>query len=73
MTQTEILDEFKKLPRKQRLATFKKIAHFMQGEQEEKNNIAQKLENAAKKLLPDYLAGGDLTSFTTLDKEDFHV
>jgi len=33
----------------------------------------RKLPAAAKALLPDYAQGGNLTSFTDLDGEDFHA
>lgn len=73
MTQIEILEEFKKLPRDQQFATFEKMMHYIREESADRNDLTTKLERAAKMLLPDYTMGGDLTSFTALDSENFHV
>ena len=73
MTQIEILEEFKKLPRDQRFAALEKMLHFIHEELGDRNDLTQKLERAAKRLLPDYASGGGLTSFTSLDSDNFHV
>ncbi len=38
-----------------------------------RENRQQQLTAAAEALLPDYASGGELTSFTTLDSEDFRA
>jgi recombinational DNA repair protein RecR len=73
MTQIEIIEEFKKLPRDQRFDALEKMLHLIHEESGEKSDLAKKLERAAKMLLPDYAAGSELTNFTSLDSENFHV
>jgi len=73
MTQSEIIDEVKKLPPDQRFDTLEAILRLLRDEFRGKSEIKERMARAAKKLLPDYSAGGDLTSFTALDGEDFHV
>ena len=37
------------------------------------NDVKRQLTLAAETLLPDYSKGGELTEFTALDHEDFHI
>ncbi len=79
MTYVEILEELKKFPIPERLtlveATLRLIREDLQQTQrpliqpERKSQLAA----AAKALLPDYAAGGELTAFTALDSEDFYA
>jgi hypothetical protein len=79
MTQREIIEQLKKLAPAQRLAiveaTLRSIREELVPAQEPvaKSERGRKLAAAAKALLPDYAQGGDLTSFTALDSEDFHA
>ncbi len=83
MTKIEILEEIKKLTPAERivfieatlkmtredLRVYNKIEKQPQSKVERKRN----LHAAAKTLLPDYSTDNELTIFTTLDSEDFHV
>ncbi len=62
MTQTEIIEEFKKLPPDQRIGAIEVILRSLRDEFRGRNSIKEKMARAAKKLLPDYSAGGELTS-----------
>ncbi len=73
MTSTEIINEFKKLPPDQRIDTLEAALRSLRDEFRSRNDIKQRMARAAKKLLPDYAAGSELTSFTALDSENFHV
>jgi hypothetical protein len=79
MTQREIIEQLKKLAPAQRLAIVEATLHSIRKElaatQEPaaRSESERKLAEAAKALLPDYAQGGDLTSFTVLDGEDFHA
>jgi hypothetical protein len=79
MTQSEIIDQLKKLAPAQRLAiveaTLRSIREELALAQEpmKESERERKLAVAAKALLPDYAQGGNLTSFTDLDGEDFHA
>lgn len=79
MTQREILEEFKKFPTTERLIIIEAAVHLIH---EDLRQIEQPLTRternrrlvaAAEALLPDYSTGGELTTFTALDHEDFHV
>ena len=78
MTQTEILEEIKKLTAAERLtiieAALRLIREDLQQVAQPLTRIERKrqLAAAAEALLPDYSAGGELTAFTALDGEDFH-
>lgn len=78
MTQIEILEELGKLTTKERLTIAEAALHLI-GEdlQQREQPLAwterkRVLAAAAKTLLPDYAAGGELTIFTALDSEDFY-
>ncbi len=79
MTQTEILEELKKLTTTERLATIEAALRLIREDlQQREQPLAQterkrQLAAAAEALLPDYAAGGELTIFTTLDAEDIHA
>ena len=79
MTQLEILEELKSLSNAERLAVIEAALSLIRQDlhQIEQSSTSQErkrqLAKAAKALLPDYAAGGDLTSFTALDGEDFDV
>lgn len=79
MTQREIIEQLKKLAPAQRLAiveaTLRSIREELAPAQEpvEELEWERRLAAAAKALLSDYAQGGDLTSFTALDSEDFHA
>jgi len=79
MTQREIIEELKKLAPAQRLAiveaTLRSIREELAPAQEpvKELELEGKLAAAVEALLPDYAQGGDLTSFTALDSEDFHA
>ena len=79
MTRKEILDHLKNLPPVERLSVIEAALHLIH---EDLQHIeassshpdkAQRLSAAAKALLPDYSADGELTSFTALDNEGFHA
>jgi hypothetical protein len=77
MTRSEILEELLRLPMGERLAIAEAALRGIREELRKHEAPAgrpeeiEKLAAAAKALLPDYAAGGDLTSFTSLDAEDF--
>jgi len=72
MTQLEILEELKSLTNVERLAIIEAALSLIRQDlylseqpsagQERKQQLAE----AARTLLPDYTAGGDLTSFTAI-------
>ena len=76
MTQTEILEVLRKLTATERLTVLEAALQQIREDltQMEKPlaqiEMKRKLETAAKALLPDYAAGGELTIFTALDSED---
>ena len=78
MKPTEILEEIKKLKNKERLVIIEEslrlIREGLQGEEKPSYNTQRKqqLARAAKMLLKDYSANKELTTYTTLDSEDFH-
>jgi len=79
MTQMEILEELKKLPTTERLKIIEAALHLVREDlqQIEQSPVytqrKKQLSIAAEALRPDYVAGGDLTTFTALDGEDFDV
>jgi hypothetical protein len=78
MTPAEILEELKRLPATERLSIVEEVLHLTREEMQQGAQVSQwteeqqQLARAAKALLPDYSAGGELTEFTVLDSEDFH-
>jgi len=79
MTQAEIVEELKKLTIAERLTVVEAILRLIR---EDLQQVGQPLTQAegkrqlaaaAKALLPDYAAGGELTTFTALDSEDFYA
>jgi hypothetical protein len=79
MTQTEILEELKKLTTTERLSIIEAALHSIredvQRSEEHPTRPERKrqLASAAKSLLPDYSGDGELTIFTTLDSENFYA
>ena len=78
MTQKEILKELKKLSPQERLEIIETTLHLIRQQLRLKKPAkrspkSRSLSDAAKALLPDYLAGGELTAFTALGGEDFHA
>jgi len=77
MTQTEILEELKKLTITERLTIIEAALLLIREDLQQaeqslvRTGRKQQLAAAAKALLPDYAAGGELTVFTALDSEDF--
>jgi hypothetical protein len=75
----EIIEQLNKLAPAERLviveATLRSVREELALGQEpvKEPETERKLSAAAKALLPDYAQGGDLTSFTALDSEDFHA
>ncbi|HEY7357952.1 MAG TPA: hypothetical protein VH590_15845 [Ktedonobacterales bacterium] len=78
MTSAEILEELRKLPASERLSILEAALHLTREEMQQGAQTPrwteeqQHLALAAKALLPDYTAGGELTEFTVLDSEDFY-
>ncbi|MGH8066795.1 MAG: hypothetical protein ACRERE_16470 [Candidatus Entotheonellia bacterium] len=76
MTQTEILEALRKLAATERLtvlqAALQQIRDDLQHREQALGQVdkKQRLAMAAKTLLPDYEAGGELTIFTVLDSKD---
>ncbi|MGA9347340.1 MAG: hypothetical protein WBW48_00865 [Anaerolineae bacterium] len=77
MAQVEILEELQKFTIPERLtiveAALRLIREDLQQVGQPQTRIERKrqLAEAAEALLPDYVAGGELTIFTALDSEDF--
>jgi hypothetical protein len=67
MNTTEILNEITNLPLRKRIYVIEKAIRSIR-EQEE----LSKMEEAANLLLKDYESDYELTSFTTIDFEDFY-
>lgn len=78
MTPAEILEELKRLPATERLSIVEEVLHLTREEMQRESQATnwteeqQQLARAARALLPDYSAGGELTEFTNLDSEDFY-
>lgn len=77
MTRKEILEQLKSLSTVERLSIIEEALRFVHEDLElprsELSDKSKQLAEAAKTLLPDYAAKGDLTAFTALDAEDFHA
>jgi hypothetical protein len=79
MRQREFLEELKKLPAAERLATIEAALHLLYDdlrqtkEPSTKMKRKRQLAEAAKALLPDYSTDDELTAFKALDHEDFHA
>ena len=77
MTQTEIMEELKKLTTVERLAVVEAALRLIREDLQEGDQSLTKIERkrqlaeAAKALLPDYTTDSELTAFTALDGEDF--
>ena len=77
MTQTQLLNEFSRLPLQQQLDTIQEalriVAHRLQSIEGSRDSAErrQDLSEAANLLLVDYLEDRELTSFTVLDGEPF--
>ena len=75
MTQTEILEELRKLSPEERLQVVEAAIHLVREDLQHSSSVAERkrqLSAAAEALLPDYTEDSELTSFTALDNEDFH-
>lgn len=79
MTQTDILEELKKLTNAERLAIAEAALRLIRDELEQEAHLdrsaarRRQLEAAARALLADYTEDGELTAFTSLDGEDFYA
>jgi len=79
MTQTEFLEELKKLSTRERLEIIEAAIHLLQEDLRQIEQPLTRLERkqqlaaAAEALLSDYTEDDELTSFTALDSEDFHA
>jgi hypothetical protein len=79
MTHAEILEQIKKLSLRERLEVIDAAIHLFRDElargvhpltQQDRKKL---LSQAADALLKDYETDSELTSFSALDGEDFHV
>jgi hypothetical protein len=76
MTQTEILEALRKLTAVERITVIQAALQQMRDDLQQREQSLtqvdkkQRLTAAAERLLPDYMAGGELTIFTALDSED---
>ncbi len=78
MTQAEILEQLKRLPKTQRLKLAESLLHQLREdlETEAKKKVEpleKRLARAAKSLRRDYSTNPELTAFTALDNEPFHA
>jgi hypothetical protein len=79
MTNTEILEQLKKLTAAQRLTVIEAALRLTRADLEETEQpttqtaARARLAAAAQALLQDYEAGGELTAFTALDGDDLHA
>jgi hypothetical protein len=79
MNPIDLLKELQKLTPSERLAVIEAVLQQLRADlertSEPKSLSARKNEMAAaaNALQADYAAGGELTAFTALDAEDFHV
>ncbi|MBT9160722.1 MAG: hypothetical protein AAGB97_04300 [Dehalococcoidia bacterium] len=79
MTQVQILQELKKLTLPERLTIVEVVLRLIREELQQvgqpltRTERKRQLAAAAEALLPDYAAGGELTIFTALDREDFYA
>ena len=78
-TQTEILEELRKLPAIEQLAIIETVLFLVRQKLQQTDqastltNKDQDLTVAAKALLSDYTVNNELTAFTVLDGEDFYA
>jgi hypothetical protein len=77
-TGDDILEELKKFTTTERLTIAEAALHLIREDLQPVQSAAwserrQQLTAAAEALLPDYAAGGELTTFTALDSEDFYA
>ena len=79
MTQSEILEEIKKLSLKDRIEVIDATIHLLRDELMQRpgpvtpEDRRKLLSQAAHVLLHDYEIDGELTIFSALDGEDFHA
>lgn len=79
MTQVEILQELKKLTIPERLTIVEGVLRLIRedlqqvGQPLTRTERKRQLATAAEALLEDYAAGGELTIFTALGREDFYA
>lgn len=79
MTQTEVLEELKKLTPEEQLTIIEAALCLLREDLQQKKQLKnqkqkkQQLALAAKALLSDYKEDSELTIFTVLDNEDFHA
>ena len=79
MTQIAILEELKGLTTMERLTIVETALRLIREDLQRvelppaRTERKRQLAAAAKALLPDYAAGGELTTFTALDSEDFYA
>jgi len=78
MTGQNILDELRKLTNTERLSVIEAALEMIRSdlqqlEIESLSDRKKQLSTAAELLLSDYISDKELTAFTTLDGEDFHV
>ncbi len=79
MTYAEIREALSTLSLTERLSLMEAMLQLMREELQpleppptERGRQAQQLAAAAQALLPDYASDRELTSFTSLDSDDFH-
>ncbi|MFQ5822445.1 MAG: hypothetical protein ACE5JB_00125 [bacterium] len=78
MKQIDMLEELKNLTNTDRFEIIEAALRMIRQDFQSKGNTPDRKERkrhmsaAAKALLPDYNAGGELTIFTNLDSEDFN-
>ena len=79
MTQIAVLEKLKTLTTTERLTVIEAALHLIREDFQRvelplaRTERKRQLVAAAKALLPDYEAGGELTVFTTLDSEGFYA
>ena len=79
MTQVKILEELKNLTNTERLTIIENVLRLIREDLQKVEQVddptekKRQLAAAAEALLPDYASGGELTSLTALDGEDFHA
>jgi len=79
MTRAQLIVELKRLNPRDRIsvleAAMKTLCDELPPTEQSKraNGTKRRLAVAAKRLRADYEAGGEMTSFTALDSEDFHA
>lgn len=77
--QQEILAKFKELSIPDRLTLVESVLYLIRedlqhaGQPLSRAERKRRLAAAAEALLPEYLAGGELTAFSVLDGEDFYA